>query len=980
LNSRKQAPQTTRGRQNVTVEIRILGPLEVVDGQGSLAPLGGRKQRIVLAALVLRAGETVSADRLVDLVWDESPPARPEATLQVYLSNLRRLFTDPAGSAGGARVLRQAPGYRLELGSSVLDRHRFDALVLEGRQALQRGDHADALDRFETANGLWRGPLAADLADERFVQAAALEADERRRETLALTYETLFALSRHAEAVASLEGLCAEDPAQERMWELLMLALYRSGRPADALSAFHRAREALANLGLDPSPALGALQARILGHDPTLTQKPAPSGTASLLGRDFLVDRVVDLLVSEAGETVVSLVGPAGVGKSRVAAAAAARGPHRTVTVSLHDLAGTEPDSLASLAAALDVAWRDDPRVKVREALATSPTLVVLDECEHRPDAARDLIELIRGVPGTRVLATSRTPLGLEVEVVVAVDPLGPDGDSDPAVELFLSRARRVGSAGTPMDLEAVAEVCRLVDRLPLGVELAAAQLRTMSLPELVERLSAHVNSLADPARPGPHRHRSLGAAFEGTIETLDPRARALLHGLTVFRGGWNLDAVRAVFGAGALDALDALVVAGVVWVDSSGGQHRYRLPAAVRDVLAEQGPPAEDVVRRHAAHYASEARRWGEQRSGYEGRKAVEARRLDQHNVANALDSALDRDGDLAAAVALAIGDQFFAPSRLGWFAPRLAALVARDAGTGEDRHRIRAMHGYVCYLRGDLAVAKELLSSTLDELAPADEWALRARTALATASADEGDPAAVGMVALAVTAAGTLGRPDVLTRTLDAAAVVAVLVGDLDQAEEWTLDKLEIERSRRDDTGRCFSVERLAWIAYQRGADAEAERLAREALDAARELGVELVEVYATSMLGHALLERDPQTSLGWLVDASVRLLEEDVPLDAADVLVAVAAACGLLGDHAAAVRFAAAADRRYADASVARPPHTGRVAQHVDASSRRLPDAERRRAERAGQVLTSEDLAAALISLRSSSHWSSSGRRRS
>src|SRR5262249_6899811 len=159
----------------------------------------------------------------------------------VYLSNLRRLF------ATSATVLRQAPGYRLKLGSSVLDRQRFDALVLEGRQALQRGDPADALDRFETANGLWGGPPAADPAGEPFGQAAGVEADERRRETLALTYETLFALGRHAEAVASLEGLCAEDPGQERMWELLMLALYRSGRPADALAAFHRAREALAD-------------------------------------------------------------------------------------------------------------------------------------------------------------------------------------------------------------------------------------------------------------------------------------------------------------------------------------------------------------------------------------------------------------------------------------------------------------------------------------------------------------------------------------------------------------------------------------------------------------------------------------------------------------------------------------------------------------------------------------------------------------
>ena len=165
------------------MEIRILGPLEIVDGQGSSAKLGGRKQRIVLAALALRAGETVSADRLVDLVWGDGPPAHPEATLQVYLSNLRKLFAD-----GAARVVRRAPGYRLEPGPWGLDRDRFAALVEEGREARQRGDLVNALDRLETANALWRGALAADLADEPFVRSAAVEADERRREVLGLTY------------------------------------------------------------------------------------------------------------------------------------------------------------------------------------------------------------------------------------------------------------------------------------------------------------------------------------------------------------------------------------------------------------------------------------------------------------------------------------------------------------------------------------------------------------------------------------------------------------------------------------------------------------------------------------------------------------------------------------------------------------------------------------------------------------------------
>src|SRR5207248_4295018 len=173
----------------------------------------------------------------------------------------------------------------------------------------------------------------------------------------------------------------------------------------------------------------------------------------------------------------------------------------------------------------------------------------------------------------------------------------------------------------------------------------------------------------------------------------------------------------------------------------------------------------------------------------------------------------------------------------------------------------------------------------------------------------------------------------------------------------------ELEIERSRRDENGRCFSLERLASIAYQRGADADAERLAREALDAAREVGVEVVEVYATAALGHALIEREPRTALGLLATAAARLLAEGVPLDAADVLLAVAAAQARTGDDAAAVRFAAAADRRYADASIGRPAHVRRPADHIAAAAARLPEPDRRRAEQAGRLLTDADLIAAL-----------------
>mgnify|MGYP003287643139 CR=1 FL=1 len=221
------------------MEFRVLGSLEVVAGGQSLG-LGTPRQRMLLGLLLLRAGEVVSYDRLVEELWDDDPPGTARHTLQGYVHRLRRALGPDSW-----RLQTRPPGYRLKVSAGELDAQQFDDLAGQGRRALVRGDPDAAAALLAAALGLWRGPLLADLGD-----VAALEPERARREALRLAaledrIEADLALGRHAELVGELEGLLAEHPFRERLWGQLMLALYRSGRQADALQAFHRARQVL---------------------------------------------------------------------------------------------------------------------------------------------------------------------------------------------------------------------------------------------------------------------------------------------------------------------------------------------------------------------------------------------------------------------------------------------------------------------------------------------------------------------------------------------------------------------------------------------------------------------------------------------------------------------------------------------------------------------------------------------------------------
>src|SRR6266536_2549394 len=250
------------------IEFRILGPLELSAG-GRVLPLGSPKQRALLALLLVHANETVSRDRLIEELWGDAAPASVESAVHVYLSRLRRLL-DSAGGTG--LLVRQAHGYRLRVEPDRLDATRFAGLAREGREALAAGEAERAADRLRRALALWRGPALADLESERFAIAAAARLEEGRVSALEQRLEADLALSRDQELIGELETLVAEHPYRERLHAQLILALYRSGRQAEALRAYQQARRTLADeLGLKPGHELQELEQAILRQDPTLT-------------------------------------------------------------------------------------------------------------------------------------------------------------------------------------------------------------------------------------------------------------------------------------------------------------------------------------------------------------------------------------------------------------------------------------------------------------------------------------------------------------------------------------------------------------------------------------------------------------------------------------------------------------------------------------------------------------------------------------
>ena len=576
------------------------------DGQApvDVAPvLGSRSQRLVLAVLAARLGETVSADLLVDALWGDSPPRTAAQTLRTYVSRLRSLLGDAVAIRPG--------GYALALSPLEVDAGCFEALVGEAGGAA-RPDAAVTL--LEEALALWRGPAFGDLADVEALRGAARRLEELR---LAAEEDRVAALLRDgqaARAAAAAEELVAAHPLREGAWAVLVEALAAAERAPEALRAYQRAAAALAEAGLVPSARLRQAETSALAGTapPVLAPRPFPVPASSLVGRDGDLDALDRLLVSAR---VVTLCGPGGVGKTRLALAVADRiaDRHRW-GARLVPLASVE-DAAAVPGAVVDALGLSVEGGSPEAALARAGTLdllVVLDNCEHLiAEAAMVAETVVTGGGRARVLATSRERLSIGGEHVWVVAPLALAGEEPPARRLFIERARAVRP-----DLEvgeanlAVADrIVRRLDGLPLAIEMAAARAATLPLPELAERLD-DLDHLASSRRGGEARHRTLAAVVEWSEALLDEEDRDLLAELSVFAGPVEEADVEAVTGrASPLDALCRLADRSLLVADTAGARARFGMLATIRALagrrLAASGR-ADGLARRHAEYVAA--------------------------------------------------------------------------------------------------------------------------------------------------------------------------------------------------------------------------------------------------------------------------------------------------------------------------------------------------------------------------------------
>ena len=627
----------------------ILGPLAVGEGATAVEIRRGIP-RTLLIALLLRAGETVGASALMELLWGDDQPRNPANALQIQVSYLRKVLGG-AGEDGRQRIVTRAGGYAIELAPDELDAHQFDRLLREATARRSGGSAADvqaARELLDAALALWRGDALEDVAGEPFAMGEITRLEESRWAAVEARNDVLLALGRHQELVGQLGQLVNRLPLRERFHGQLMVALYRSGRQADALRAYARARTVLVEeLGLEPGSRLQELEQAVLAQDPSLDWSP-PAGTAaverpptmpaspgrtlpapvtSLVGREAELTSTRQLL----GRTrILTLTGPAGGGKSRLALELAhleAEGG----SVWFVDLASVRSDDrvAAAVAAALGVpsAPDEDTVTAVTSALAIERGLLLLDTCERvLAGAAEVASRVLRRCPGMRILATSRRPLGITGEIAWPVPPLAlppprttrrEEIGSFPAVALFCERAEAVRPAFALTDNTApdVAAICLALDGLPLALELAAARADVLTPAAILARLQNRFDLLVEGGRDAATRQQTLRAALDWSFELLEPDQRRFFARLGVFAGSFGLDAAVTVAGEGFSDPLallSALVRQSMVTV---AGEDRYRLLDTLRAYAVELVDDGEHDTRRRHARYYTDLAEVGEQK-----------------------------------------------------------------------------------------------------------------------------------------------------------------------------------------------------------------------------------------------------------------------------------------------------------------------------------------------------------------------------
>ena len=563
---------------------RVPTALTLLDGVSWRGqPVPGDRVAALLAALAARP-EGLTDGRLIDLIWADDEPANPTKALQVLVSRIRTAL-------GPDCVVRYDGGYRLAVPPDDVDALLLRRLCREAGAALDAGDAARAVDLAEQAAAL---DVSEATSDRGPLAELRLDAAHDRRRVGRVLGLALAAAGRDQDALAHLEPAHAAAVHDVPVTAALLRSVAATAGPAAALERYEEYRADLADrLGVDPDPSLQRLHRELLAAD-----SPVRDGVHfepdTLLGREGDLD---ELRAAVRRSRLVSVVGPGGLGKTRVAHVLAREATQpRVYFVELVGVTSGD-DVLAEVGAALGVrgsvtgrrtltpAQLSDVRSRIAAELDTAPTLLVLDNCEHVLESVASLVALL--LVTTRdlhVLTTSRAPLGLSAEQVVTLRQLAPDDAS----ALFVQRAR-AARADVDLPADAVADVVARLDGLPLAIELAAARMRTMSVEEVRRRLDDLFDLLRTRDRSAPERHRTLAAVIEWSWDLLDPGAQEAMARLSVFHDGFTRDTAVAVLGAGGADLVETLAEQSLVTVGEVDGSTRFRMLETVREFAADR-------------------------------------------------------------------------------------------------------------------------------------------------------------------------------------------------------------------------------------------------------------------------------------------------------------------------------------------------------------------------------------------------------
>jgi predicted ATPase/DNA-binding SARP family transcriptional activator len=710
------------------LSISVLGPVEVRRA-GQLISIPAGKTSELLVRLALDAGTPVRTDRLAEDLWGDDSVRTSRNTVQSKVAKLRRALGDPSVVVGGDG------GYTLAIDPVEVDVVAVLARAAEAAALFDTGDHRGASDICATTLQMFRGDVLSAAGDGEWVMPHRARLDAARMQLIETGCSARLQLGDSSEVIGDLEVAVSSYPYQESLWVLLITALYRAGRQTEALATYQRVRQRLADeLGLDPGPQLQQLEQQILIHDTSIDPVRAapsmaavgnlPSISAELVGRDSELVAVSELI---AHNRLVEIVGPGGIGKTAIAIATGRTSSRLRGGVWLARLetAVTANDVVDTLIASLNVVGGEPA---LYERLKDSDALIILDNCEHVVDAAARLaVRLLDSAPRVRILCTSQVPLDVDGETLYELAPLAL-GD---AAELFTRRAATQRKNKRLVDdHDAVLELCRSLDGLPLAIELAAARTKTLSIDEIIRRLDDRFNMLNDPTSRRPERRRALKATIRWSYELLFPDDQRGLWALATFAGGAPLAAVESVLEAlgvpasAAIDVVGRLASRSLVIVDEDDASTivRYRLLDSVRafalEAMADVGM-TDTALAAHAAWFARAARSsTAGVRSGDQAEHLAFAR-SERANIDAALAWSMVRDPLLALSIATGFG---WAWVVLGDSRAAQRILVALDsAGSSaspDERATALLLAGWVEASTGDLAPA-------LDHVAEAAEIA---------------------------------------------------------------------------------------------------------------------------------------------------------------------------------------------------------------------------------------------------------------